>query len=88
MPLDEYDTYLIFAKDRLTADDLKLAERIRSTGKKFFFIRARIDQDVENTRRSRKHLFDKDATLNKIRKNISQNLIERGLLKDDKEIFF
>ena len=87
MPLDEYDTYLIFAKDRLTADDLKLAERIRSTGKKFFFIRARIDQDVENARRSRKHLFDKDATLNKIRKNISQNLIEGGLLNDEKEIF-
>ena len=87
VPLDEYDTYLIFAKDRLTADDLKLAERIRSTGKKFFFIRARIDQDVENAKRSRKHLFDKDATLNKIRKNISQNLIERGLLKDEKEFF-
>ncbi|XP_058950138.2 interferon-inducible GTPase 5-like [Pocillopora verrucosa] len=87
VPLDEYDTYLIFAKDRLTADDLKLAERIRSTGKKFFFIRARIDQDVENAKRSRKHLFDKDATLNKIRKNISQNLIEGGLLNDEKEIF-
>ena len=87
LPLDEYDTYLIFAKDRLTADDLKLAERIRSTGKKFFFIRARIDQDVENAKRSRKHLFDKDATLNKIRKNISKNLIEGGLLNDEKEIF-
>ncbi|CAH3132787.1 unnamed protein product [Pocillopora meandrina] len=87
VPLDEYDTYLIFAKDRLTADDLKLAERIRSTGKKFFFIRARIDQDVENAKRSRKHLFDEDATLNKIRKSISQNLIERGLLNDEKEIF-
>ena len=87
MPLDKYHTYLIFAKDRLIADNLKLAERIRSTGRKFFFIRARIAQDVENARRSRQHLFDKDATLDKIRKNISQNLIERGLLKDDKEIF-
>ena len=48
-----YSTYLIFAKDRLTADDSKLTERIRSTGKKFFFIRAQIDQDVENARKSR-----------------------------------
>ena len=87
MPLDKYHTYLIFAKDRLTADDVKLAKRIRSNGKKFFFIRARIDQDVENTKRSRQHLFDKDATLERIRKNLSQNLIERGLLKDDKGIF-
>ena len=87
VPLDDYHTYLIFAKDRLTNDDLKLAERIRSTDKKFFFIRARIDQDVENARRSKQHLFDKDATLDKIRKKLSQNLIERGLLEDEKEIF-
>ena len=87
VPLDDYHTYLIFAKDRLTNDDLKLAERIRSTGKKFFFIRARIDQDVENARRSKQHLFDEDATLDKIRKKLSQNLIEGGLLEDEKEIF-
>ena len=60
---------------------------IRSTGKKFFFIRARIDQDVENARRSRLHLFDKDATLDEIRNDLSQNLIKRGLLKDEREIF-
>ena len=87
VPLDKYDTYLIFGKDRFTADDMKLAERIRSIGKKFFFIRARIDQDVNNTRRSRLHLFDKDATMDNIRKNLSKILIERGLLKDEKEIF-
>ena len=87
VPLDKYHTFLIFAKDRFTADDLKLAEMIRSIGKKFFFIRARIDQDVENTRRSRLHLFDKDATLDEIRNDLSQNLIKRGLLKDEREIF-
>ena len=87
MLFDKYHTYLIFVKNRLTTDDLILAKRIRSTGKKFFFIRARIDEDVENARRSRKHLFDKYATLDKIRKDLSQNLIERGLLKDEKELF-
>ena len=51
MQLDKYHTYLIFAKDRFTAYELKLAERIRSTGKKFFFVRAKIDQDVENGNR-------------------------------------
>ena len=73
--------------DKFTTDDLKLAERIRSTGKKFFFIRARIDQDVENARRNKQHLFDKDATLDKMRKILSQNLIERGLFKDEREFF-
>ena len=97
VPLDKYHTYLIFAKDRFNAGDLKLAMRIRSTGKKFFYIRARIDQDVENAKRisdedenaerSGEPLFDKDAVLDKIRKNLSQNLIERDLLQDEKEIF-
>ena len=88
VPLNKYHTYLIFAHNRLTPDDLKLAKRIRSTGKEFFFIRARIDQDVENARRSMQHLFDKDATLGKVRKNISQNLRKRGLLKDENGVYF
>ena len=87
VPLDKYHTFLIFGRDRFTAGDLKLAEMIRSTGKKFFYIRGKIDDDVAAARRSRQHLFDKDATLNKIREKLSQDLIERGLLKDMKEIF-
>ena len=87
VPLDTYDTYLIFSKDRFTVNDLRLAERIRSTGKRFFFIRARIDQDVDSARRSRKHLFDENATLDAIRRYLSQNLIERGLLDDEQHIF-
>ena len=87
VPLEKYDTYLIFGRDRFTAHDLKLAEKIRSIGKKFFFIRGKIDQDVESAQRSEQHLFDKDATMDKIRKILSKNLIERGLLKDEREIF-
>ena len=86
VPLDKYHTFLIFGKDRFTAGDLKLAEMIRSTGKKFFYIRGKIDDDVAAARRSRQHLFDKDGTLNKMREKLSQDLIERGLLKDMKEI--
>ena len=87
VPLDKYHTYLIFSKDRFTVNDLRLAERIRSIGKRFFFIRARIDQDVDSARRSRKHLFDENATLDAIRRYLSQNLIERGLLDDEQHIF-
>lgn len=87
VPFDKYHTYLIFAKDRFTADDSKLVNVIPSTGKKFFFIRARIDQDVENEKISKKHLFDKDATLEKIRKDCTKNLNDKGLLQDEKEIF-
>ena len=87
VPLEKCDTYLIFGKDRFTTDDLKLAESIKSNNKKFFFIRARIDQDVENEQKSKLDSFDKDATLDTIREKLSKDLIGRGLLKDKKEIF-
>ena len=87
VPLEKYDAYLIFGKGQFTASELTLAESIKSNNKKFFFIHARIDQDVASVQRSQKHLFDKDATLDRIRKNLSENLIEKGLLKDEKEIF-
>ncbi|XP_022785229.1 interferon-inducible GTPase 5-like [Stylophora pistillata] len=62
---------------------------IRSAGKKFFFIciRAKIDQGVENEKRSKQHLFNKDEILKNIRKECSENLIARGLLQDEKDIF-
>ena len=87
VPLEKYDIYLIFCKERFTTDELKLAKSIKSNNKKLFFIRGRIDQDVENLRRSKGHLFDEDATLDTIREKISENLIESGLLKDKKEMF-
>ena len=109
MPLDKYHTYLIFATDRFHAGDLKLSEKIRSIGKNFFYIRAKIDQDVVNAKRScegkkkkkanvtsekdknaegsRKLSFDKGAVLEKIREDLSQNLIKRRLLEDKREIF-
>ena len=65
-------TSIIFVKDQFIAEYLKLAEMIRSNGKKFSFIRARIDQDVENARRSRQHLFNEDAILEKKRTNCAK----------------
>ena len=87
MPLEKYDTYLIFVKDRFPNAAKELAGKIRSIGKKFFFIRARIDQDITNDKNSKKHLFDEDSTLDTIRKDCYQNLIETGLLSNKGEIF-
>ena len=46
--LRNYDTFLIFTATRFRRENSILAEAISSIGKKFFFVRSKIDQDVES----------------------------------------
>ena len=81
--LEKYDTFLIFTAGRFTENDLKLAEKIRSVEKKFFFIRTKIDDNVRAEKRKRN--FDEESMLNKIRRDCSKNLVD--LVEDIREIF-
>ena len=64
--------FLIFTFNRFTAHDLKLASEIKSIGKNFFFVRTKIDVDVQAERRKRS--FEEKALLQKIRADCSNNL--------------
>ena len=46
MKLDRFHAYLIFANGRFTQNDGKLADMVHSVGKKFFFVRAKMDVDL------------------------------------------
>ena len=46
--LKNYDTFLIFTATRFRRENSILAEAISSIGKKFSFVRSKIDQDVES----------------------------------------
>ena len=81
--MERYDTFLIFSQCRFTENDLELARKIRSKDKRFFFIRTRIDIDIENEKR--KKLFNKGTVLQKIRRNCFWNL--KGLLESSNDIF-
>ena len=80
LQLEKYHTYLIFTAARF---DLELAKKIRSTGKKVFFIRTKIDNSVRAE--SRKRPFDEEALLTKIRRNCLESLGD--LLTDEQDIF-
>ena len=60
-----------------------MAREIRSKDKKFFFIRTRIDVDIENEKR--KKLFNEGTVLQKIRRNCLGHL--KGLLENSNDIF-
>ena len=81
VPLERYDAFLIFTKDRFTENDKKLAQKIRSMNKRFFFIRTKIDGNVRDEKKSKKLSFNEDAMLTEIRSDCLVNL--DGLLRKE-----
>ena len=81
--LEQYHTYLIFTAIRFTKHDLELANKVRSIGKKFFFIRTKIDENARAE--SRNPSFDEKAMLTKIRRECEEGLGD--LLTDKRDIF-
>lgn len=81
--LEKYDTFLIFSAGRFTENDLKLARKIRSVNKMFFFIRSKIDENVRAEKR--KLSFNEDIMLNDIRRDCSEKL---AVLVEDIQYIF
>lgn len=81
--LERYHLFLIFTAGRFTDNNLKLALKIKSIEKEFFFVRSKIDVDVESERRRKS--FNQEAVLKEIRADCSKNL--RGLLSGQEDIF-
>jgi hypothetical protein len=71
--LEKYDIFLILTRGRFTQNDLFLAEKLKSLGKSFFFIRTCIDVDYKFEIR-RKKSFDEQAMLRKINRYCLANL--------------
>ena len=81
--LEKFHVFLILTAGRFTENDLNLAKKIRSSKKKFFLVRTKIDENVRAGSRMRS--FDEEVMLQKIRSNFSENL--GNLLSDVRDIF-
>ncbi|XP_053254039.1 interferon-inducible GTPase 5-like isoform X3 [Podarcis raffonei] len=82
----KYDFFIIIASDRFTIHETKLALEIRKNKKKFYYVRSKVDIDIENYRRS-KRIYEGDIhemmlceekTLDIIRKDSYEKLKELG----------
>lgn len=67
----KYDFFIILSADRFRENDAKLAQEIRKMGKKFYFVRSKIDQDIYAAKRSQRE-YDEEKTLQKIREDCIQ----------------
>ena len=78
MELDKFHAYLIFANGRFSEGDGELADKVHSVGKKFFFVRAKIDMDISNAAHDQGlgsfTAEQEQKELDKIRQDCLQNL--------------
>ncbi|XP_057300529.1 interferon-inducible GTPase 5-like [Hydractinia symbiolongicarpus] len=70
---ERYDFFLIVTATRFSENDIWLASQIRRSGKSFFFVRSKIDQDLFNEKRCRDN-YSEAAVLKAIRKDCVDKL--------------
>ena len=70
--------YIIITSERFTDNDMWLAKQIDSKGKKFYFIRSKVDQDIRNEKHDYPELFAEEKLIEKLRQNCKENLRNAG----------
>lgn len=70
---ERYDFFIIIASDRFRESHANLAAEILKMNKKFYFVRSKIDSNIEAEKR--KKTFNEELTLKKIRENCIKGLL-------------
>ncbi|XP_030047297.1 interferon-inducible GTPase 5-like [Microcaecilia unicolor] len=75
----QYDFFIIIASKRFKSNHVKLARDIQDMGKKFYFVRSKVDADVDASKRRRKSSYDEGKILDIIRTKCTENLENKGV---------
>ncbi|XP_039368049.1 interferon-inducible GTPase 5-like [Mauremys reevesii] len=74
---NRYDFFIVIASERFRANHAKLAQEIRRMGKKFYFVRSKVDLDIYNEKEKKN--FDEEKTLDKMRNDCIKHLCREGM---------
>ncbi|XP_065138324.1 interferon-inducible GTPase 5-like [Paramisgurnus dabryanus] len=78
---ERYDFFIIIASDRFKECHTQLAKEIMRMGKMFYFVRSKIDTNINAEKR--KKSFDQEKTLNTIRTDCEKELMKIGIEAPD-----
>ncbi|XP_072281542.1 interferon-inducible GTPase 5-like [Pyxicephalus adspersus] len=78
--LEQFDFFVIVTSERFKDCHIQLAQAINSMGKKFYFVRNKIDADLNASRTLRKSSYNEDQILKEIRNNCVKRLFESGIM--------
>ncbi|XP_015680316.1 interferon-inducible GTPase 5-like [Protobothrops mucrosquamatus] len=74
MELASYDFFLIIASQHFRSFHAKLAYYVKKAGKGYYFVRSKVEADLESIRQSNPSSFNELITLQKIREDCLQDL--------------
>ncbi|XP_065429691.1 interferon-inducible GTPase 5-like isoform X2 [Chrysemys picta bellii] len=72
-----YDFFIIVTSKRFRSCNADLAQEIQKMGKKFYFVRSKVDEDLRNE--SRKRNYNQETTLQTIRDDCVEKLRREGV---------
>ena len=68
---EKFDIFILVSADRLSENDAKLAQEIKTMDKNLYFVRSKIDSNLNAAQKSQRE-YDEEKTLQEIRKNCIQ----------------
>ncbi|KAM3829517.1 interferon-inducible GTPase 5 [Vipera latastei] len=74
-----YDFFILIASDRFKDNHVRLAQEIRRQGKHFYFVRSKVDADLEASRKRRPQAYNEAAILGQIRENCQVHLKDKEM---------
>ncbi|XP_075398831.1 interferon-inducible GTPase 1-like [Tenrec ecaudatus] len=82
----EYDFFIIISSAHFKDTDVQLAKAIKETRKHFYFVRSKIDIDLQSEQKHKPKTFDQEKVLGQIRNNCLQGF--RQINMETPQIFF
>ncbi|CAM4679363.1 unnamed protein product [Lepidochelys olivacea] len=76
--LMRYDFFLLVASERFRESHAQLARALAAAGRRFYFLRTKVDQDLRASRRRRPARFQEDQVLGEIRADCARQLEKDG----------
>ncbi|XP_029927483.1 interferon-inducible GTPase 5-like [Myripristis murdjan] len=76
LQFDNFDFFIIIGSNRFKENDIMLAKEIQKMKKTFYFVRSKVDNDIQAE--SRKKNFNEEQVLQKIKQSCRENLAPVG----------
>ncbi|XP_062996343.1 interferon-inducible GTPase 5-like isoform X2 [Elgaria multicarinata webbii] len=75
-----YDFFILIASERFKSNHVHLACEIQRLGKHFYFVRSKVDADLEATKKRRPRAYNEEVILRQIRENCQECLEAEGVV--------
>nr|XP_005315239.2 interferon-inducible GTPase 5-like [Chrysemys picta bellii] len=69
-----YDFFVIIASERFKCNHTTLAREIERMGKRFYFVRSKVDEDLRNEERDHPRTFSQESVLERLRMDCRKHL--------------